>query len=191
MNTIKMIKASAGSGKTYRLMEELTECIKAGTRPEGLLATTFTVKAAAELQSRIRKKLLEGANPELASLAFDGLIGTVNGICNRLLNEYAIEAGLSPALDVLPDENADSIFNAATCNVMDRYAGELERVASRLSLNPIKDNAFGKTHDWKNDVRELNCLAWIVPRHRHDHTVEVLLLWGFRVPGWKVRAEKG
>ena len=159
MNTIKMIKASAGSGKTYRLMEHLSECIEAGTQPEGLLATTFTVKAAAELQSRIRKKLLEGANPELASLVFDGLIGTVNGICNRLLNEYAIEAGLSPALDVLPDENADSIFNAATCNVMDRYAGELERVASRLSLNPIKDNAFGKTHDWKNDVREVLNLA--------------------------------
>lgn len=161
MNTIKMIKASAGSGKTYRLMEHLSECIEAGIQPEGLLATTFTVKAAAELQSRIRKKLLEGAKPELASLVFDGLIGTVNGICNRLLNEYAIEAGLSPALDVLPDENASSIFNAATCGVMAKYAenSDFERVAFRLSLNPIKENKHGKTPDWKNDVRDILNLA--------------------------------
>ena len=159
MNTIKMIKASAGSGKTYQLMENLSECIKAGTQPEGLLATTFTVKAAAELQSRIREKLLAEGKTELASRVFDGLIGTVNGICNRLLNEYAIEAGLSPALDVLPDENADSIFSAATSEVMERHAGELESVASRLSLNPIKENSFGKTHDWKNDVREILDLA--------------------------------
>ncbi|MBP5584790.1 MAG: UvrD-helicase domain-containing protein [Lentisphaeria bacterium] len=159
MNTIKMIKASAGSGKTYRLMDNLSDCIKAGTQPEGLLATTFTVKAAAELQSRIRKKLLEEDRTELASRVFDGLIGTVNGICNRLLNEYAIEAGLSPALDVLPDENADLIFSAATSEVMEQYAEELDRVAYRLSLSPIKDNAFGKTHDWKNDVRTVLDLA--------------------------------
>ena len=48
MNTIKLIKASAGSGKTFHLMGRLSECIASGTKPEGLLATTFTVKAAAE-----------------------------------------------------------------------------------------------------------------------------------------------
>lgn len=140
-------------------MDLLSECIAAGTRPGGLLATTFTVKAAAELQSRIRQKLLEGTKPELASQVFDGLIGTVNGVCGRLLSEYAIEAGLSPALDVLPDENADAIFSAATCAVMDKYAGELESVAARLSLNPIKESAFGKTRDWKKDVRSVLNLA--------------------------------
>ena len=92
MNKIELIKASAGSGKTFHLMGRLSECIASGTKPEGLLATTFTVKAAAELQSRIRQKLLEGTNPELASRVFDGLIGTVNGVCGKLLSEYAIEA---------------------------------------------------------------------------------------------------
>lgn len=159
MNTIKLIKASAGSGKTFHLMGRLSECIASGTKPEGLLATTFTVKAAAELQSRIRQKLLEGTNPELASRVFDGLIGTVNGVCGKLLSEYAIEAGLSPALDVLPDENADAIFSAATSAVMDQYAGELENIAAHLSLNPIKENPYGKTRDWKKDVREVLNLA--------------------------------
>ena len=47
MNPIRLVRASAGSGKTYFLMEELSENISAGVRPEGLLATTFTEKAAA------------------------------------------------------------------------------------------------------------------------------------------------
>ena len=159
MNKIELIKASAGSGKTHELMDRLSECIASGTRPEGLLATTFTVKAAAELQSRIRQKLLEGASPELAARVFDGLIGTVNGVCGKLLNEYAIEAGLSPALDVLPDENADAIFSAATSAAMEEYAGKLENIASRLSLNPMKEKLYGKTLDWKKDVREILNLA--------------------------------
>lgn len=156
---IDLIKASAGSGKTYTLMTLLSQSIASGVRPEGLLATTFTVKAAAELQSRIRQKLLSGSNPELASQVFDGLIGTVNGVCGQLLGEYAIESGLSPALDVLPDENADVIFNAAIHSVMELYADELEQTASRLELNPLKENSYGKTSDWRKDVHFIVNLA--------------------------------
>ena len=152
---IDLIKASAGSGKTHTLMNLLSESIAGGVRPEGLLATTFTVKAAAELQSRIRQKLLGEAHPELASQVFDGLIGTVNGVCGQLLSEYAIESGLSPALDVLPDENADMIFSAATHAVMDQHADELEQAAARLELNPLKESAFGQTKDWRKDVRAI------------------------------------
>ena len=157
MPKIELIKASAGSGKTTRLMELLSEYIAAGIRPEGLLATTFTVKAAAELKSRIRQKLLDGPKPELASQVFDGLIGTVNGVCGRLLNEYAVEAGLSPALDVLPEENADAIFGAATSAVMGKYAEKLEPVAARLSMNPVGNDKYAG--DWKSDVRTILNLA--------------------------------
>lgn len=159
MENINLIKASAGSGKTHRLMELLSEKISAGVSPEGLLATTFTVKAAAELQSRIRQELLKGSNPEMASRVFDGLIGTVNGVCGQLLSEYAIESGLSPALDVLPEDNADMIFAAATHNVIEKYKDGLEAIASRLELNPLKENPYSSTADWRKDVRKIVNLA--------------------------------
>ena len=159
MKNIDLIKASAGSGKTHRLMELLSEKIAAGVSPEGLLATTFTVKAAAELQSRIRQELLKGSNPEMASLVFDGLIGTVNGVCGQLLSEYAIESGLPPALDVLPEDNADMIFAAATHSVIEKYKDKLEEIASRLELNPLKENFYGQTPDWSKDVRKIVNLA--------------------------------
>ena len=159
MKNVNLIKASAGSGKTHRLMELLSEKISAGVSPEGLLATTFTVKAAAELQSRIRQELLKGSNPEMASRVFDGLIGTVNGVCGQLLSEYAIESGLSPALDVLPEDNADMIFAAAIHNVIEKHKNVLEEIASRLDLNPLKENFYGQTSDWRKDVRKIVNLA--------------------------------
>lgn len=159
MENINLIKASAGSGKTHRLMELLSEKLSAGVSPEGLLATTFTVKAAAELQSRIRQELLKGSSPEMASRVFDGLIGTVNGVCGQLLSEYSIESGLSPALDVLPEDNADTIFAAATHSVIEKYKDKLEEIASRLELNPLKENFYGQTPDWRKDVRKIVNLA--------------------------------
>ncbi len=159
MSRIELIKAGAGSGKTHHLADLLSERLIAGTRPESLLVTTFTVKAAAELQSRIRRKLAEGPKPELAARVFDGLIGTVNSVCGRLLKEYAVDAGLSPALDVLPDEDIDAVLGRAAGDVMCRYEEKLEDAAARLSLNPIEETAFRKNRDWRNDVREVLKLA--------------------------------
>ena len=159
MNPIKMIKASAGSGKTYRLMELLSESIADGTPPEQLLATTYTVKAAAELQSRIREKLIEKGKTDEAQRVFDGLIGTVNSVCGQLLNQYAIEAGLPPQLDVIPEENATLIFEAAISSVIEKHAEELNKVGLRLNLSPLKQNPYQKSPDWKDDVKTIVDLA--------------------------------
>ena len=60
---IKVISAGAGSGKTFRLTQEMVRLLDPNSpekvRPSGLIATTFTKKAAAELQERVRQKLLE------------------------------------------------------------------------------------------------------------------------------------
>ena len=52
---IKIVTAGAGSGKTYRLASEVLEAIQGDeARPEGILLTTFTRKAAAELEERVQ-----------------------------------------------------------------------------------------------------------------------------------------
>ena len=63
MNAIHLISASAGSGKTHRLVDALERAITSvenPVRPEAVIATTFTVKASAELRERVRARLLEG-----------------------------------------------------------------------------------------------------------------------------------
>ena len=65
---IDVVSASAGTGKTYRLTGDLTAALLDGSaRPEGVVAITFTVKAAGELESRIRARLLEAGRPDLAA----------------------------------------------------------------------------------------------------------------------------
>ena len=60
LGEIRIISASAGSGKTYRLAEELTEAIADDrVRPEAVVAVTFTNKAAGELYHRVRSHLLK------------------------------------------------------------------------------------------------------------------------------------
>jgi ATP-dependent exoDNAse (exonuclease V) beta subunit len=70
---IGIIAASAGSGKTTRLSEVLDEAIASGkVRADGIVATTFTRQAAAELIERARSRLLPlqlAIFLELASLA--------------------------------------------------------------------------------------------------------------------------
>jgi superfamily I DNA/RNA helicase len=78
---LKIISAGAGSGKTYRLTQEMFALLQSGVRASGIIATTFTKKAAAELQERVRTKLLEEGLTQAANDLSNALIGTVNSIC--------------------------------------------------------------------------------------------------------------
>jgi len=159
-NNIKLISASAGSGKTYRLMNEIADRV-AGTdtgiaqvAPEEIMATTFTNKAAAELRERIRMRLLAEGRAGDAQRINDGLIGTVNSVCARLLKEYAFEAGLSPAVDIMPAEDAERIFNMATATSIAKSAVELEPIARRMELLGY-ENKYRKVKGWRDFVQDI------------------------------------
>jgi exodeoxyribonuclease V beta subunit len=53
-----VIEASAGTGKTYTIEKMIPQFILGGISIEQIAVLTFTEKAAAELQDRIRKELL-------------------------------------------------------------------------------------------------------------------------------------
>ncbi len=59
-----LIKASAGSGKTFQLSNRYLQLIFRGTAPETILATTFTRKAAGEILDRILERLAKAATDE-------------------------------------------------------------------------------------------------------------------------------
>lgn len=156
-NGLELINASAGSGKTYTLAERVLMILGNGLTPDLLGATTFTNKAAAELRERIRLKLIENDLQSSADRISEGFIGTVNSICARLLREYAVDAGLSPAIDVLPEDDADRLFRVATSNSMQRHAETIEPIAFRLSRDD--QGTKYERHDWQEDVRRIVALA--------------------------------
>ena len=89
-----LIVAGAGTGKTTVLTEKIAYLIAQGlAKPEEILALTFTDKAAAELRERVDAKL------ELGYV--DLAIFTFHKFCERLLQEYGLEIGLSRQFKLL------------------------------------------------------------------------------------------
>lgn len=54
-----LIRASAGTGKTFQLSNHFLRHFLNGSAPDEILATTFTRKAAGEIQSRVFERLVE------------------------------------------------------------------------------------------------------------------------------------
>ena len=60
MNEVAFVAASAGTGKTYRVVTEVVAAITAGAiAPEALVATTFSRRAAASLRAALDRRLRE------------------------------------------------------------------------------------------------------------------------------------
>lgn len=141
-SNIKFISAGAGSGKTYRLTEELREALVSGrARPSGIVGTTFTKKAAKELGERVRQKLIESGHIQLAHQMGQALLGTVNSVCGQLLNRFAFEAGLPPELEVLPEEDGPLLFAQALESVISiQTLRRMNHIGARMELSAWKDS---------------------------------------------------
>jgi DNA helicase-2/ATP-dependent DNA helicase PcrA len=99
-NESALILAGAGSGKTRVLITRIAWLI-AGRQasPLGILAVTFTNKAAREMMTRLTA---------LLPINTRGMwIGTFHGLCNRLLRTHYREAGLPQAFQIL--DTADQL----------------------------------------------------------------------------------
>lgn len=149
---LKIISAGAGSGKTYRLTGELSGLLASGSvRAAGIIATTFTKKAAAELKERVRVKLLEEGLTREANELTNALIGTVHGLGVKLLQRFAFEAGVSPEVEIIADEDHQRLFNLSMAAIIPvATIEELEALSTRLGLSQS-----GQPHDWRKEVRQL------------------------------------
>ncbi len=147
---LKIISAGAGSGKTYRLTQEMVELLGKDVQASGIIATTFTAKAAAELQERVRTKLLEEGLAQQANDLSNALIGTVHGLGVKLLKRFAFEAGVSPSVDIIADEDQQVLFNQSLAMVLKVERVEaMEKLCDNLGLN--KKGAY----DWRSEVKRL------------------------------------
>ena len=107
MKNVTYINASAGSGKTYTLTHlRLAELIaNHQVKPEQVIMTTFTVKAASEMKEEAKKVLYEKGLFEEASHLDQAMIGTIHSVANALINKYWFFLGLSPDMGVMAEED--------------------------------------------------------------------------------------
>jgi ATP-dependent helicase/nuclease subunit A len=157
---LTLVGASAGSGKTYRITEVVGDAVDPNhahaVSPEGLVAVTYTRKAAGELASRIRKKLVGQHAFEEAHLLPLAYLGTVHSVCLRLVQEFALDAGLSPKVDVLSGDDQRWLRQALEWGLRPELRARIEDLAARMELR--KDHRTGR-HDWLTPVQDIMTLA--------------------------------
>ncbi len=93
-----LVLAGAGSGKTRVLVHRIAWLIEMeGVSPGGILAVTFTNKAANEMRIRIE---------ELLQRPIGGMwVGTFHGLAHRLLRAHWQEAGLPEKFQILDSDD--------------------------------------------------------------------------------------
>jgi len=93
-----LVLAGAGSGKTRVLVHRIAWLLATGeAAPSGVLAVTFTNKAAGEMRGRIEAML----GQPIARM----WVGTFHGLAHRLLRLHWREAGLKEGFQILDSED--------------------------------------------------------------------------------------
>ena len=144
------IDASAGTGKTYTIQQLVAKLVRGEKRHDGIplskiLIVTYTDKATGELRDRIRQKMedcIADENLECYREALQNIhtapIFTIHSFCQKVLHDFAYEAGSSFNLDVVSD---DGIKNLIQRLIRDKWSFE-EDFKNLLNSSELKMDLF-------------------------------------------------
>jgi ATP-dependent helicase/nuclease subunit A len=138
------LTASAGSGKTYVLVERYLRLLE--SRPtwtlRDLAAVTFTEKAAREMRERLRARLEERAHYDaprwqaLSAQVESARISTIHALCAELLRAHAALLGLDPRFGIL-DENQALLMQLNSVEESLFHMANSAETAPLLHLYPL------------------------------------------------------
>lgn len=144
--TLHYTQASAGSGKTTSIENDVTDKLEKGALlPSQIMAVTFTKDAAAELKERISQKLLKKGQAELAVGIMSARVGTIHSVFGQLLTDFAFELGLSPEQRVLDDQDKFQVLSEALDNSL--------TPAQITQLNTLSDRLC--VEEWRIDILKI------------------------------------
>ena len=160
MKNVTYINAGAGSGKTHTLTQTLTDLIKDGkVKPEQVILTTFTTKAANEFKEKAKAFLFkEGLYNEAVSLDH-AMIGTVHSVCQRMIGKYWFNLGLSPNMGVMAEEDTTFYISQSLAELptddelktLHDFAAEFDiRVREGITIKHAIDYDF-----WQKDLKNI------------------------------------
>ncbi len=112
-----IVSASAGSGKTFVMIERLISLIISGTDIRNVLCVTFTNKAAAQMREKLRTALLKkiaqasGEERQKFKTQLNALpladISTIHAFCARLIRTHFYLIGLDPSFRIISPDDAE------------------------------------------------------------------------------------
>lgn len=181
-----VIRASAGSGKTYQLSTRYIDRLRT-TPPDRVLATTFTRKAAGEILERILRRLAEAGldhdkRADLAKALGDPRlsreqclellisltrqlhrvrVSTLDSFFSRVAGAFALEMGLPPGWRLL-DEVEDGHLRTAAIEAVLRK-GDQADLLQLVYLLAKGDAVRGVTRLIRDTIDELYSVFLLTP----------------------------
>lgn len=127
-----LVSASAGSGKTFVMIERAIRLICEGkAKVKEILAATFTEAAAEEMRERLKKalteKIAEGKTELAEELAdvYTADVCTLHSFCGRLIRTYFFVAGVAPDFKIIDgDDSRELKTEAMEQTFREFYAGK-------------------------------------------------------------------
>jgi len=153
MKNITFINAGAGSGKTYRLTDELFKAIRAKEcEANQVMFTTFTKKASDEIKIKAREKLLdEGLYKEAGDLQ-NAYIGTIHSVGQQIIQKFWHYIGFPKEIKVIDKDDTDFYFTQAIANIPSSdELKTLDELNYRFNLQNSSTN-FYDSNRWQKDL---------------------------------------
>ena len=153
-----LIEASAGTGKTYALVDRMIDQLRAGVEPRELVSLTFSRAAAGEIFSRFVGRLAAcaAADPADAKLLRKvvetqhlSMIGTLDSFLMRLVKTFPLEMGLGAETEILDDYEAKAAAAAVSFGILrrtDRGTKKAFAEAFRLAMNHEDARGYIETY---------------------------------------------
>ena len=132
-NKSLLVSASAGSGKTFVVVERIVDSIKAGKDISKMLILTFTNAAASELKERIVKKLydikeeyLKAGDKENAKRIAKQIsavpasdVSTIHSFCLSTIRNNFYSLGIDPNVQTVEETKATLMLYEAIEDVLE------------------------------------------------------------------------
>ncbi|MFK7829944.1 MAG: DNA helicase II [Congregibacter sp.] len=133
-----LVLAGAGSGKTRVLVHRIAWLVRAeGISPHGVLAVTFTNKAAREMRGRIE---------EMLQIPTHGMwVGTFHGLAHRLLKTHWKEAKLPQNFQILDSDDQLRLVKRV-CREMQLDESRWPPKQAQWFINEQKDEGLRAAH---------------------------------------------
>lgn len=163
---MKILKASAGSGKTYRLSKTYTELLLGSQSPDAyrhILAVTFTNKATAEMKSRILRDLYRSDKPKARRLLVDILhdygsfsVSTIDKFFQQTLKSFSREIGQFADYQIELDK--DSLIRESMDRILDSLTPDNKELLSWIKASISESLEQGKRLSIDDSLYEMGRL---------------------------------
>ena len=149
-----LISASAGSGKTFVMIERIIRLIREKKlKVDELLAVTFTEKAAYEMKEKLTDALIKSINAGERSFKKELLsvptadICTIDAFCSRLVKRYFYELNIGRDFEILSEadrakliaEAMEKTFKAGYTNKDECFLNLVKRYSEKRSTDALKE----------------------------------------------------